>query len=111
MRRSVRRFSFILLRLLARYREAVVDEQLKLNRIAESAIALYTATAVLSRIDQALQSEPGNSSRLDRDVALARFYCNYAMDKFDAGIDRLMKHNRDEETQSLSDILTGDLAR
>ena len=111
LRRSVRRFSFILLRLLARYREAVVDEQLKLNRIAESAIALYTATAVLSKIDQALQSEPGNSSRLDRDVALARFYCNYAMDKFDAGIDRLLKHNRDEEIQSLSDILTGDLAR
>ena len=105
--RSIRHFAFCILRLLAKYREAVVDEQLKLNRIAESAISLYTVTAVLSKIDQELQTAPDEKSMLSRDVALARFYCNYALDKLDISLGSLFAHNRDKEIQSLSDTLTG----
>jgi alkylation response protein AidB-like acyl-CoA dehydrogenase len=105
---AIRRFSFVILRLLAKYRESVVDEQLKLNRLAESAIALYTATAVLSKIDSELQTDPDNSSLPNRDVEIAQFYCHLAMDKFDGALHRLLRYNRDEETNRLSDSLTGD---
>ena len=105
--RSIRHFAFCILRLLAKYREAVVDEQLKLNRIAESAISLYTVTAVLSKIDQELQMASDPKNLLDRDVAIARFYCNDALDKLDISLGSLLVHNRDKEIQSLSDTLTG----
>jgi acyl-CoA dehydrogenase family protein 9 len=105
--RSIRHFAFCVLRLLAGYREAVVDEQLKLNRIAESAISLYTVTAVLSKIDRELGTPRGDTTRLNRDVAVARFYCNYALDTLDTSLRSLIAHNRDAETRSLSERLTG----
>ncbi len=105
--RSVRRFAFCVLRLLVKYKEDVVDEQLNLNRIAEGAISLYTVTAVLSRIDSALRSAPPEESPLVRDVEVARFYCNYALDKLDASLNRLFLNNRDEEIRSLASALTG----
>jgi acyl-CoA dehydrogenase family member 9 len=105
--RSIRRFAFSILRLLATYREGVVDEQLKLNRIAESAISLYTATAVLSKIDYELQHTRDKGVLLYRNVATARFYCNHALDKLDDALARLSANNRDREIQALSDTLTG----
>jgi acyl-CoA dehydrogenase family member 9 len=105
--RSIRRFSFSILRLLARHREAVVEEQLKLNRIAESALSLYTTAAVLSKIDHALLHAIDEGPQIKRDISLARFYCNYALDKLDRSLDSLFSRNRDAEINSLSDILTG----
>jgi acyl-CoA dehydrogenase family protein 9 len=106
--RSIRRFAFSILHLLAKYRETVVDEQLKLNRIAESAISLYTVSAVLSRIDQDILQAGDKGFQSSPDVALARFYCSYALDKLDNSLTHLFANNRDTEMQSLSDILTGD---
>ena len=77
--RSIRRFAFWNLRLLARYKEEIVEEQLKLNRIAESAIALYTSTAVLSKIDHTLQTASGAGLTSEREIARAHFYCTYAL--------------------------------
>ena len=105
--RSIRRFSFSVFRLLARYREAVIDEQLKLNRISECAISLYTTVAVLSKIDSDLQHVSRTDASTDRDIETARFYCNFALDKFDYSLDRLFANNRDKEAETLSDILTG----
>jgi acyl-CoA dehydrogenase family member 9 len=109
LRRAIRRLAFSVLRLLAAHKEAVVDEQLKLNRIAESAISLYTATAVLSKIDYELLHTADKGFQLYRNVAIAHFYCNYALDKLDASLARLFANNRDRETGSLSDTLTGGL--
>jgi acyl-CoA dehydrogenase family member 9 len=106
--RSIRRFSFSILRLLARYKEEVVEEQLKLNRIAESAISLYTTAAVLSKIDSELLHASDGGLQLNHDVSLARFYCNIALDKLDCSLDSLVKGNRDEEINSLSNALTGE---
>jgi acyl-CoA dehydrogenase family member 9 len=105
--RSVRRFSVSIVRLLAKYREGVIEEQLKLNRIAECAISLYTTTAVLSKIDGRLPQMSGASSRLAHDIDIARFYCNYAFDRLDRSLDLLMSNNRDKDTETLSDALTG----
>jgi acyl-CoA dehydrogenase family protein 9 len=104
--RSVRRFSFSVLRLLAGYREAVVEEQLKLNRIAESTISLYTAAAVLGKIDGRLTAADGEKSQLTREVETARFYCDFALDKLDASLGSLYSGNRDREIGALSDTLT-----
>ena len=106
MGRSIRHFAFSILRLLVKYREAIADDQLKLNRIAEGAIALYTATAVLSKIDHELQHTSDAGPQLNRDIAIARFYCNYALDKLDRSMDCLFADNRDKEIQSLADTLT-----
>jgi acyl-CoA dehydrogenase family member 9 len=105
--RSIRHFAFSVLRLLAVYKESVVEEQLRLDRIAESAISLYTATAVLSRIDREILRASGDKTQLDRDVALARYYCNYALDKLDCSLGSLFANNRDREIRDLSNILTG----
>jgi len=107
LRRSVHRFSSSFLRLLARYREDVVEEQMKLNRIAECAISLYTAAAVLSKIDGRLHSGDGAQAPSNRETETARFYCDFALDKLDGSLDRLFVRNRDRETGALSDILTG----
>ncbi len=107
LRRSIRSFSLSVLRLLAKYREAVVEEQLKLNRIAESVVSLYTAAAVLSKIDSRLQSGNGRETQSERETETARFYCDYALDRLDDSLKSLFRHNRDREIDNLSDILTG----
>lgn len=109
--RSIRRFAVSILRLLSRYREAIVDEQLKLDRIAESAISLYTVTAALSKTDDALRQTSNESARLDRDLEIARFYCNDALDRLDRSLDCLLAGNRDSEMHSLAEILTKGRAR
>jgi alkylation response protein AidB-like acyl-CoA dehydrogenase len=109
--RATRHFAFSVLRLLAKYKEAVVDEQLKLNRIAESAISIYTVTAVLSKIDSGLRRGSGDKSSPSRDLEPARFYCNYALDKLDESLACLLANNRDKEIGSLSDLLTGGRAQ
>jgi alkylation response protein AidB-like acyl-CoA dehydrogenase len=105
--RCIRRFSFCVLRLLARHQEAVIEQQLKLNRIAESAIALYTTTAVLGKIDVELQRPSGESSQAVREFSVARFYCNFALDKLDHSLKRLFTDIRDQETEALSGMITG----
>jgi acyl-CoA dehydrogenase family protein 9 len=104
---SIRRFSLSVLRLLAKYREGVVEEQLKLNRVSECAISLYTASAVLSKIDSRLQFAQGGTSPGKREIETARFYCDIALDKLDASLARLFTRNRDAEIDRLTGMATG----
>lgn len=46
--KKVRAFGIAVAKLLINYREGIIENQLQLNRIATSAIALYTTSAVLS---------------------------------------------------------------
>lgn len=87
--KAVRRFGFSVVRVLARYREEVVEKQLDLNRIATSAIAIYTTTAVLSKLDSDLKRVQGNSSALGNDVAVAKLYCQRAMATLDSNLGAL----------------------
>jgi hypothetical protein len=61
----------------------------------------------LSRIDREILRDSGDKTQLDRDVALARYYCNYALDKLDCSLGSLFANNRDREIRDLSNILTG----
>jgi alkylation response protein AidB-like acyl-CoA dehydrogenase len=77
--KAIRYFGFSVVRVLARYREDVIEKQLDLDRIATSAIAIYTTTAVLSKLDSDLTRVNGNANALGNDVAVAKLYCRQAM--------------------------------
>jgi len=87
--RAVRRFGFAVVKVLRRYREEVVEKQLVLDRIAESAIAIYTVTAVLGRLDTDLTKAKNETKPLQSDIKIARLYCRYAFKKLNNALNAL----------------------
>lgn len=82
-------------RALARYKEEVVEKQLVLNRIAEAAMALYSMTAVIARLD----SNPEG-------LEIGQYYCKIAARKAKNCLDSLFDP-LDEATVKLADSITG----
>lgn len=103
LRKAIRRFGIAIVRVLSRYRESVVEHQLDLDRIATSAIAIYTATAVLSKLDSNLTRRPEG---LENDIAIAKLYCQQAMATVDRCLSSLF-HPMDPILESTSDLITG----
>jgi alkylation response protein AidB-like acyl-CoA dehydrogenase len=95
--KATRRFARVIPRLLAKYREDVVEQQLALDRIATAAMCLYTTTAVLSKLD----AYPN-----DKDLAIGKFYCQHALGALHRHLDSLFQ-NDDSDIESLSDLITG----
>ena len=86
----------LLLKLLAKYREDIVEQQFQLNRIAECAIGIYTWSAVLSKLDQgASQNE----------IQIGKFYGNVAFSQIQHALLSIKKNN-DNATEHLSDLVT-----
>jgi len=107
----VRSFGIAVPKLLIKYRESIIENQLQLDRIATAAMGLYTATAVLSRIDSELQrfgpaAETSLSSAISNDLAWAKLYCQIAFENIDNALIGL-KDNFDADIESLSDKITG----
>ncbi len=100
--RATRHFGIAVLQVLKKYREAVVEKQLDLERLTDCATALYTTAAVLSRLDTAIQ----HATSTPVEIATAKRYCTMAMRTFDNRIKRLFAPE-DEQIGSLSDSLTG----
>lgn len=98
---AIRSFGFAVPRLLAKHREAIVEKQFQLDRIATCAMSIYTTTAVLSRLDAELKAQTAKES----DLAAAKLYCHEALDLVDVTLNKLYK-NRDREIESVSDSLT-----
>lgn len=72
------RFSKATVWALARYKEEIVEKQLVLNRLAEAAMALYTMTAVIARLD------------VDKkDAEIGKYYCKIAARKAHQCLDTL----------------------
>lgn len=103
--KAVRRFGFSILRLLSKYREGILERQMELNRIATSAIALYTTTAVLSKLDTTLK-EGGNGKGFEMDLLSGKLYCHLAMDTLNNALDGLF-NREDKYIEKVSDHLTG----
>ncbi len=101
--KAVRRFGWCIVRLLAAYREEVLEKQLCLNRIAEGAIGIYTCTAVLSRLDSQIAE---NVPDLDKQLAAGIFYLKQTLHKVKGSLDALFD-NEDENIEYLSDLITG----
>jgi alkylation response protein AidB-like acyl-CoA dehydrogenase len=66
------KFSRAVFSLLKKYREKVVDHQLELNRIAEGAMGLYAAYAVLAKIDNELRRK--NENGLTAELTNAKYF-------------------------------------
>ena len=106
--RLVRVFGGDVTRVLARHREAIVDRQYHLARIADAATELYVSACVLNRLDHELGKStdaPGDAMRNDA-VAAGRYYLQTATRRIRRGLDQL-RHNDDEETSLLADRLLG----
>lgn len=95
---AIKRFSWACFKALYRYREEVVEKQLILNRIANAAIALYTVTAVISRLDT------GNVT--DLEIAKGRLYNEIALKKLKTELDQLFSP-LDQQIERVSDKITG----
>lgn len=104
--KAVRRFGIAVTRVLAKYREEILERQLTLDRIATSAMAIYTTCAVLSKLDVDLQSGKGKGLALTQDVARAKLYCQMAFASIDQNLSSLF-NNQDQFIESVSDLMTG----
>ncbi len=105
---ATRRFGIAVMRALATHRKAVVKKQMLCNRIADCVIALYTATAVIGKLDSDLARSNGTKDRLANDIAVAKLYCAMAFEKIDQSLDTLFKNN-DDQFEAVSDRLTNRL--
>jgi len=102
----VRRFGVSILRVLAKHQEEIVERQMLLDRIASSAIALYTATAVVSKLDRDLSRPEADSETLKKDLLAGRLYCRQAFAMIDRSLAGLF-HNDDDYVELVSDQLSG----
>lgn len=101
--RAIRKFGFAILGLLASYREEVVERQLDLDRIASAAIALYTSTAVLSKLDMRLAQEPAEAIEIE--LLTGKRYLQMALFTLHMNLKRLSS-KRDAQIEQLADRLT-----
>lgn len=83
---------------LIRDKEEIIEHQLVLNRLTEVAIALYTMTAVVSRLD----AEHANVT----DMEIGKYYCKIAYQKAKEQMN-LLFNPLDATTTRLSDLITG----
>lgn len=102
----IRRFALASIKLLARYGEDIVERQLQLDRLTSTVIAIYTTTAVLSKLDWELSQEDSDLEKLHKEIEIGKFYCRHAMRQAD-GYLREMSRNDDDKIENLSDLITG----
>ena len=96
--RRVGRFGWAVERQLVRYREGILEKQYVHERLADAAIALYSASCTLARIDHDLAR--GTASALDREAAA--LYLKMANRRFDQAIAEL-SDNDDALTTAAAD--------
>ena len=104
--KATQKFGNTIVRLLGRYREDIMDEQLILNRVANMAMALYTASAVISKLDSDLERVENNPDKLGNDVEIAKLYLKMAIHRVHCNLHGLKK-NFDSDILQLSDDITG----
>lgn len=97
--KAVRNFGFSVVQVLYTYGEEVIEKQLVLDRLATTAIAIYTITAVISRLDS-------DRNPLPTDAAAGKLYCEEAF-KVIEKCKRELFENNDAEIETLSDSITG----
>jgi len=95
-----------ILRLLARHREDIVEQQMILDRVATIVIAIYTMTAVLSKLDAELAHAGNRSQTLADDLAAGKLYCQEAFATIDRAFGSLFQNN-DKNVEAVSDNRSG----
>lgn len=102
LERAIRSFGYQVAKVLATYREEVLERQLVLNRIATTAMAIYTTSSVLSKLDSDILSK---KEKIEDDLAVGKLYCKIAFDTIKENLATLFDNN-DEEIEAVSDQLT-----
>jgi len=102
----IKRFSFGVVTLLARYGEEIVERQLQLDRLTSVVMSIYTCTAVLSKLDTDLALKRKSQEILDLDLEKGKFYCHQSL-RMASRFLKAMHQNDDEEIEKLSDRITG----
>jgi acyl-CoA dehydrogenase family member 9 len=105
LKERYRKFHWHIVKLLARYKEEVVEAQLDVRRISRMAISLYTSTAVIIKWENDSHNGLFSEDTLALDLAKAKHYLHMASDNFD-NCEHELKRNRDQEIYALSDIMT-----
>ena len=100
--RRVARFGWAVERMLVRHKEAVIEAQYVHERIADAAIALYSAGCTLARLDRELAA--GTATAADR--AAGDLYLRMAGRTFDRALHDL-DHNDDPQTTRTADLALG----
>src|SRR6185437_3749048 len=86
-------------RLLARYKESILDYQMLHDRLAWSAAELYASAAVISRLQSMLQTMPtgnGHDEQIRRDLLVGKGFCHRASESVRYRLRGLFR-NRDKE--------------
>jgi alkylation response protein AidB-like acyl-CoA dehydrogenase len=91
-------------RLLAAYKEDILDRQYQLARVANAAIELYVSRCVLSRLDALLAAGHNHQPDHATDVAAGRYYLLTAARRIRRQLAEL-RSNDDLETTQLADRL------
>jgi alkylation response protein AidB-like acyl-CoA dehydrogenase len=104
--KSIRNFGFSVMKILVKHGEDIFERQLSLDRIATSAISIYTSIAVISRLDSDLAQVKNDATKLGNDVNTGKYYVRYALQKAKGQLDALLI-NDDVLTEHLSDQITG----
>jgi alkylation response protein AidB-like acyl-CoA dehydrogenase len=104
--KAVRRLGYCVLRVLIKYREDVVDKQLDLDRISDAAIAIYTSTATISKLDSELTRVHDDTKQLGADVIVGKYYLHRAMHLLNDRLDHLFDRE-DYFHEKVSDRITG----
>ncbi|MFO0910050.1 MAG: acyl-CoA dehydrogenase family protein [Isosphaeraceae bacterium] len=89
--RRVSKFARVVEHVLVTHREAVFDRQLVLERIADAAIALYTASCTIARLDREIACRSGTTAG----QAAGRLYLRMANQTIDRALADL-RYNHDD---------------
>jgi alkylation response protein AidB-like acyl-CoA dehydrogenase len=90
-----------IIRLLATYREKILDYQLIQQRIAWAVIELYAMTAVVAKLQAMLDA---GSPDVKRSMIIGKGYCRHAAERINAHLGSLFR-NTDEDTIRVADAV------
>lgn len=89
-------------RLLRKYREAVLDRQYQLERIADSMTEIYVSACVLQRFERLLSDPQATAQQREDELATGRYYLKTAGRRIRRNLDALWD-NEDDATTALAD--------
>jgi alkylation response protein AidB-like acyl-CoA dehydrogenase len=89
---------------LFKHREAIVDRQYVLERLADAACELYASGCTLSRLEHLLAEGNGSPKELERDVGVGRYYLRLADRRVRQSLAAL-KDNDDEMTTTTANAV------
>lgn len=103
----VGKLGFSVQRLLAKYREDIVDRQYQLGRIADAAIELYVSSCVLSRLDRACRDPILSEAERLNSLHTGRYYLSLAHRRIRRKLAALWD-NDDAQTTKIAGIALGE---